>query len=110
MRPELAADIFPEHCLSLLGFVVLVQGGNSWPWQIAVNAIGAAILGAAAWKLAQVVAEESNRRPERASAARLLRYGRGLAHKEQWPTGSTEQEQWICKRLGGDGLRRSYPD
>ena len=40
--------------LSLLGFVVLVQGGNGWLWQIAVNAIGAAVLGAVAWKLAQI--------------------------------------------------------
>jgi hypothetical protein len=40
--------------LSLLGFVVLVQGGIGWPWQIAVNAVGAAVLGVVAWKLAQV--------------------------------------------------------
>jgi hypothetical protein len=40
--------------LSLLGFVVLVQGGNGWLWQIAVNAIGAAILAVVAWKLAQI--------------------------------------------------------
>ena len=40
--------------LSLLGFVVLVQGGNGWLWQIGVNAIGAAVLAAVAWKLAQI--------------------------------------------------------
>jgi hypothetical protein len=50
--------------LSLVGFVVLVQGGNSWLWQIAVNGIGAAVLGIAAWKLAQINrSRRRNRRP-----------------------------------------------
>ena len=40
--------------LSLLGFVVLVQGGDGWLWQVGVNVIGAAVLGVVAWKLAQV--------------------------------------------------------
>jgi hypothetical protein len=49
--------------LSLLGFVVLVQGGNGWIWQIAVNAVGAAVLGIVAWKLAQVRRERRKKMP-----------------------------------------------
>jgi hypothetical protein len=40
-----------------------VQGGNGWIWQIVVNAVGAAVLGIVAWKLAQVRRERRKKMP-----------------------------------------------
>jgi hypothetical protein len=58
--------------LSLIGFVILVQGGGGLPLQIAVNVGGVALLGLTAWKLAKL-------RLARKTRANTLKRSRDIA-------------------------------